>query len=903
MLKTLLFLSTVALISAGCKPSQKADSAKSNGKLSAERIIQLDRSQLDFSPDGKGVNEDLWKENQSLSLGDFYHKYQKDFESYNIHLTFRGTDLISEEGAEYHPYTWGSQFEKDLTAATNDHYKSRVIGTAYLRHIQPVLATTPTIDQSFKWFIFKYHVYFGSDLVPIKSKLSLYSDFEPFFKSKDHIRALSAFFKEVSDAFPKRPPSQNGKVKIAVITGPYGGGHVSTASVFEQAVQGNENFSITKVNECVDFEDSLFIVTRKKDSSGNYTGYRACKIYNDISVSEGNQYKATLLYILNSKVAEYIPQNRFHQVFEKLKEINTDIIISTVHHIEEVTANAYMLDRPLRIVVTDYEFPFKQWFHLNHIDSELIKYWVPTMDYKGFFRSMVKDYVVHRWDTRLKSSRSNILYENVFQGNRSLAEVGNQLGVFEYLPFPVSPTIEAPANQNEISASRRVPEISLTTQLDRKVVTIALGGSPNPDAMGKSIEQILRIAPRLGSRIQIAVLSSGKQPVIDRATEIFSSAHVPVLDPPGTATEVNDPITARIFRFLRYPQEMALLYKASDVIISKSGGASTAEFINSRTPFIRGFSLWPWEIENTKYLETLGLSYSSKGQPADILTEDLSVYASDVSDQEILAQMVHLFSLDGRPNVGVARFENHQFIHLIDVTKRSFHQIYDRETKKRSRLQSVSHQIKAGVKDEANQEVRFELLETVPFSAGADAEVFHAEQLSKQSNWVLKLSHASSRDGNLIDTEYNTFRFLRRIIPNHVPQVIRVSDDSLLKSFVKGKTLFEKLRDDEMTEELSESLYQLFKTLCQQQVYVRGLHGYKLIYSDETHQWVIIDSNGYVERDRDVYESYYQELSAHWLPEFETNHPRSKPSLTDPILRQRVAKIREILLERLHRKD
>ena len=361
--------------------------------------------------------------------------------------------------------------------------------------------------------------------------------------------------------------------------------------------------------------------------------------------------------------------HKYNILYEKLKSENIDLIISTVHHIPEITSNSYMLKTPMRIVVTDYEFPFKQWFHLNHLHNS-IKYWTPVNNYQGFFRSMVKHNIENNyWETSLLSACSNIIYQNMFNSspNKTLEEISDELEVFEFLPFPSSTLFRTPTDQTDIMKNRQ--EINLSQNSDRKILTLALGGAPNAEEMIIVLKQMLQISNKIDSKVQVAIVSAGNNSLIQEVSEFLMSNSMRYFDDktPDDETNTNvyaDKITFKILPRLEYAVNMPKLYKSTDIIISKSGGASTAEVINTSTPFIRGFKLWSWEIENTKYLEKLGLAFSENLSVADLLKEDLSSYYSPVSNESLLNQ-INYHLAKSRPVVNVEKFDNNYLSNAI----------------------------------------------------------------------------------------------------------------------------------------------------------------------------------------------------------------------------------------------
>ncbi len=636
---------------------------------------------VDFPSPGKIVNKNLWIETQSLNTEQLYNKYKGKYNSYGIYLNFDDKhNIISQDNKLYSFFKYNSLLEKDLSLSYANHDKGKIVANAYYKHIFPVVKTDDKLRESFEWFLYKYSNYLTMEPEELLKKFEIYTVLNNLFiKNSSNKKSFIDFVNEINSYY-KPHINNTGKINnIAIISGPYGGGHHSAAQAIIQSIKNDAKYNIVKLDECTDFPDTLYMMTRH-DVSGKEVGYHACKIYNDVYVNEGNFEKNDLLYILNSKLTEYRPYNRYGDLYKKLKNDNVDFIISTVHHIPQITSFSYMLNIPLRILVTDYEFPQNQWFELNHLNPKLVKYWVPTNEYQGFFRTMVRSNVSNNlWETKIYNTRSEIIRRKIFGdfSTSKFKDIMNELEVFEYLPFPSSESFVPPIDITDSLASRKFLGVSQAT--DRKIVTLAMGGAPNVSAMLSSIKQFLRISNKIDKKIEVAVLSAGKENVINGINSYLVANGQYVItdksiDMETDANVIPNKITFKILPRLDYETEMPHVYKGSDVLVSKAGGASTAEIINTSIPFVRAFGLYEWERENNKLLEQLGLSYFNGTKPttnSEFLAEDLNPYLMAPTDQSILEQVNYFLALP-RPVINIDRFKEGLIINYIDNVSNTF---------------------------------------------------------------------------------------------------------------------------------------------------------------------------------------------------------------------------------------
>ena len=406
----------------------------------------------------------------------------------------------------------------------------------------------------------------------------------------------------------------------------------------ESFLKHSNNIEVKIINECTQLPDALATVTQNQ--------LRGCETFHDFTYKESNERKATLLNILNFKLGEYLLPNHFESLFDWIQDFKPDKIISTVHHIDSISALAYETLIPVSIVITDFEFPEKQWFHLNHVDPELIQYLFSGSD-KNFFRRMVFNYSRNYWDTQIPRTRTNQIDQKLFQDekNNIFHDVTESTGVLKYVEFPTPQSIHLPSSEENILKERESLDLSL--RKERKIVTISFGGSSNSTEIVSLLNKIISQSSTILHPIQLVVLSGGNPQVIEEVSLLFQKNQIET-ENSIDLKDLSKNITGKILNRLSYPDEMARLYRATDVFVSKSGGATTSELIHSQTYFMRGFKLWPWEIANTQYLESVGLAIPPpKGSNSH---DQKSFYSEDLPAEDISFQLNSLISRPRRLN-------------------------------------------------------------------------------------------------------------------------------------------------------------------------------------------------------------------------------------------------------------
>ncbi len=61
----------------------------------------------------------------------------------------------------------------------------------------------------------------------------------------------------------------------------------------------------------------------------------------------------------------------------------------------------------------EYEFPPKQWFHFDHVDSDHIGYWLPSYNDRNMFRRLTKSSESRKIID--PGTRSQLIYKNLFR--------------------------------------------------------------------------------------------------------------------------------------------------------------------------------------------------------------------------------------------------------------------------------------------------------------------------------------------------------------------------------------------------------------------------------------------------------------------------------------------------------
>lgn len=547
------------------------------------------------------------------NLKEFLTVYGDELKTWGVNIRLEGDVLVTQTNAHYPIMQYASQFHRDLFLEVKDIERAKIVWKAYNEHLA-LLPLSVKQREGIEWWILTYNRFFiasengvEKSIVDYEKKLSLYGSFSVFHGDGVFASDFKAFMNDVLVGYHgliknNTPPSPTKIKSIAVISGPYGGGHIATANALKNALE--KKYNIELIDECEYSENAIKIATNNT--------YNWCTIYNVVEMKEGNWKKASILYHLNWLLMHYIAPDIRGELRRKLDNEDVDLLISAIHHINDVTSVAYALTKPVLISITDYGFPKAQWWDMDHVSPDLTRYLIPE-EGRNLFREMMIKYHDHprRWNARVPTSRVHYLYQNMFasagpQLPKLTEQMLQDLDIFEILGFPVNSDITYARNKEDIDSAKKALYFNLDE--NRKIVTIGFGASADVKRVSALLEQVIRLQSLFEFNVQLGLITGGNSVLKSTLEKLLESNKIPIIREEADLKRVYlDKLVARVFDRLD-AASMGNLYRASDVFISKAGGSTTAELLASSTYYLRGFAIASWEYENALKLEAVGLS-------------------------------------------------------------------------------------------------------------------------------------------------------------------------------------------------------------------------------------------------------------------------------------------------------
>ena len=269
--------------------------------------------------------------------------------------------ITSFSGIQYPRLQFGSHFYSTLCKRLRDVKKSERMICAYQK-LLPALHKKKELQVYFEQWIEAHLPLLGCYQ---KSQEKLRQD--PFLNA--HQALLDPFLASIGcqehshvDRVVKRPS------KIVILTSSAGGGEQMVARALRAHLQ-EQGFDVT----LLDIKE----IQKEADTFYLYSGMQHEDIYSEIFQKENNYAFAYKLTNLAEALLDYIPDNTYGVIKEKIRALQPDCILSTRYSYPNDISFAYDLHVPLRFVHCDYRLSPELALFLDKIDPTLVRFWLP----------------------------------------------------------------------------------------------------------------------------------------------------------------------------------------------------------------------------------------------------------------------------------------------------------------------------------------------------------------------------------------------------------------------------------------------------------------------------------------------------------------------------------------------
>lgn len=483
--------------------------------------------------------------------------------STNYHISYgpQGETLHAADGKRYQKFQYSCDLEKKLSEKLLDPERAQYIYEQFKRHIEPTLVREQSWDLFSDW---------ANALLDNVYQLGIFEDsmrknfeeFSPELKAfiDKHPQEAAAFFKGIAErdrALNGSMSTRQGKQrKVVVLTSSTGGGHKTTADAVAQLLKKKGMLVEVIDQDSLDPERDPLKLGGVRYGGGAITDK---EVYNKVFQQDDSPEKAGELWGICGHIRQFVPKKEMATVADRIRKFSPDTIISTTSYRPEQSALAYSLGVPMSYLHTDFSFNEQLKPLVPKVDSKLVDFWVNASD-------------------------SQITLNDAVGGNKQTVKVAG---------YPTREAFTPLKSAAQIKSLKK----NLGIGSDERVAILAMGRQGVASEIKKRMDQLLDRNNHYAEPLHV-VVACGKNETLKNELEGYLHS---------LPESRRHPHLRFSIRGFMNDQQMADHYKVADVLISKPGGATSAEAARMGVPLL---SMHPheWERSNQEFLHRHGLS-------------------------------------------------------------------------------------------------------------------------------------------------------------------------------------------------------------------------------------------------------------------------------------------------------
>ncbi len=490
----------------------------------------------------------------------------------NSRFTIDGDTLIAYDNKRYPKIPYTSELHEELVYKLQDPEYAKVLYKAYEKYMAPTLSADQKVI--FEKSLIATAPFFGSSDHPPKSALE-----RTLLRNgwQGELPELRTFIFHTEVFFTK----ERGEIRrVCIITTTASGGN----SAVTRAVNA---FFTSRALECQVIDIETF--AKQHDTIQKATGYSYDELYAEIfqkknqpNIQNGFPEFLTEREALNRSLAKYIAPCTMQKVRDTIKCLSPDLIISTRSYTFEDIYLAHALNTPMRILYCD-------WHHFIHVDQigkndpSLVKFWLPSLSSRAFSHLLKNE---TNPDDSWQQTAEKIAALTKMTANEVLAS-------FEEIGYPVGDEYVPIDDEAELCAIRKRWELKESDQ----PVLVTMG----KNGVGILRDLFLQItrAPKNKTYFFVTGTNHELKEKFSKEVSKLGLSHVRVL---GHISH----------------QDMADLMNISAFVVSKPGGAQTAQCLAMGKKMHIPFAHTLWESGNEYELKKRGFTTTLNSEIAPI---------------------------------------------------------------------------------------------------------------------------------------------------------------------------------------------------------------------------------------------------------------------------------------------
>lgn len=490
--------------------------------------------------------------------------------STQFHEIQAGSDryLVTPQGEVIPEKAFSSHFAKELSDVLMDSSRADFIARCFDEILAPQCIKGPNPASAlheWKEALKYYGSLLGSDP---KEMLRVFDTFA-HKEVQDFIKRNPETAERFFHAIGKREGILNQGLerrskKVVILTSSSGGGHITTANAIKEMIEKKGYEGIIVNQDELDKENDPLLRAGVK-----YKGEEIsmADVYNRVFQQDNDLKTANELWSIGNRLKAYVPNEQMKKVVEKIRSIKPAALFSVATHHKEHASLANMTATKLNYLHTDFDFNNALLPIADKVKPELVNFWINAPDPEILQGKKIGD-----WEVPLLPLKG-----------KSIFVAG----------YPVRGAFVRETNPGKLDAIRNEKGI----EKGEKVVLLSMGRQGIRDHILKYLKMAIDPGSGIDRPTKIVVVCGKNEKLKEEIEEFFKNI------PPGQRSKFVD-VKAEGFVD---EKNMADYFKIADAIITKPGGATSAEAAEMGVPML-SVDPHPWEMPNQDYLERHGLA-------------------------------------------------------------------------------------------------------------------------------------------------------------------------------------------------------------------------------------------------------------------------------------------------------
>lgn len=561
--------------------------------------------------------------------------------NYSINHDPMGSHLMASDGNRIERYHYSSSLEEKMSIKLKDPEFSKIISISFDTHLLPEIKKLPNADKLMKEWeacLIQYASLLGTNIDYMHS-LFLTRIINPevnTFTGQHPLQCYSFFFDIAESQESKKSTDSAENRRVVILSTSSGGGHIVTAEAIQEFMetQGYKVIILDQDELCKEIDPLILGGFTYKGSSITMS-----EVYTRVLQQDNNVKIANELWRQGDEIRKYQPNCQMIRLIEKIREINPTMIFSVATHHEEHASLPNRLGIPLKFIHTDYGFNNALLPIADKVHHRLIKFWVNTDESE-----------ILQLDQGIQQGlKNNLPNTEPPEGYENMLLTLKEEEVIQVSGFPLRSTFLRETNSLVLNDLKS----QLGIQHDNKVITISMGKFGIADHILKYVKSMVDPQNTFDEPIELVVVC-GKN---DELKEILEQELMKM--------DKHHQITVHLEGFLD-KQQMADYYKVTDVLLSKPGGATTAE-AEEMGVFLLCPTSHTWEKPNLNHIlrSNAGDKLRSKDtiveQINDFLRRDRTAIPRPLNWKKRIKELTEPVVINAQHDVNVPSFA-HQIV-------------------------------------------------------------------------------------------------------------------------------------------------------------------------------------------------------------------------------------------------